>query len=135
MHNNTGKKPETRHRAGEDYLEAILVLSMKNGMVRSIDVANFLNHSKPSISRAVSVLREAGYITVDKDHLLYLTDEGRAIAEEIYERHRFFTDFLVKIGVNEEVAEADACQMEHAISAESFDHLKEFFKNYMQENK
>ena len=131
MEKNSGNT-KNRHRAGEDYLEAILVLSQKNGVVRSIDVANLLDYSKPSISKAVSVLKEAGYLTVDNNHYLYLTDEGRKIGEEIYERHRFFTDFLVKIGVDPKTAENDACQMEHAISADSFQKLKSFLQDYMK---
>ena len=134
MHKKFNSKPVTRHKAGEDYLEAILVLANSKGFVRSIDVANLLEFSKPSVSRAVSVLKEAGYITVDENHYLFLTDSGRKIAEEIYERHRFFTDFLTKIGVDPIIAEEDACQMEHVVSAESFEKLKEFWSRIETES-
>ena len=120
----------TLHKSGEDYLEAILMLQQSKGSVRAVDVGNLLNYSRPSVSNAVSVLKDAGYLTVDSDHLLHLTDEGRAIAERIYERHRFFTDFFTSIGVDPHQAETDACQMEHAISTESFDKLKDFLKDY-----
>lgn len=124
--------PGTIHRAGEDYLEAILRLEKEKGTVRSIDVAEWLEYSKPSVSRAVSLLGQAGYLEVDDDHSLHLTRTGRAIAEEIYERHRFFKQFLMDLGVEESTAEQDACRMEHDISEESFDRLKEMLKK-MQE--
>ena len=130
MDTTIGSSQKIVHKAGEDYLEAILILASSKGAVRSIDVANFLNYSKPSVSRAVSVLKEAGYLMMDKDHFLYLTEEGKTIAEKIYERHRFFTDFLIRVGVDSETAERDACQMEHAISAKSFEKLKEFLENH-----
>ena len=120
--------PGTIHKSGEDYLEAILVLSGQKENVRSIDIVNLLNYSKPSVSVAMSVLGEAGYIVMDENHFIHLTEDGRKIAEEIYERHRFFENFLIKIGVSRETAEEDACQMEHAISAESFDRMKEFME-------
>lgn len=113
------------HRAGEDYLETILMLHMRHGTVRSVDVAREMNFSKPSVSKAVSVLQQAGYLTMDSDHFLHLTQEGREIAERVYERHTFLTDFLTDIGVSPEIAEADACRMEHDISPETFRCLKE----------
>lgn len=124
--------PGTVHKSGEDYLEAILILSTKKDVVRSIDIANFLNYSKPSVSVAMSFLKDANYITMDDNHFIYLTEEGRKIASKIYERHEFFTEFLIKIGVDEETAEEDACKMEHAISAKSFDRMKAFFEPYMK---
>ena len=108
----------------EDYLEAILVLKEKNGMVRSIDVVHHMNYSKPSISRAMSRLRENGYITMDQEGWLGLTDAGREIAERIYERHRLLTEWLTALGVDPEVAREDACRMEHDISAETFDCIR-----------
>ena len=123
--------PGTLHKSGEDYLEAILVLAQTKGAVRAIDVGNLLNYSRPSVSTAVSTLKDAGYLTVDEGHLLHLTPEGQKIAEKIYERHRFFTNFFIKIGVDAETAETDACQMEHAISAESFQKMKKFLESYM----
>ena len=115
----------TLHKAGEDYLEAILRLEMEKGNVRSIDVANLLEFTKPSVSRAVSVLSEAGYLRVDEDHSLHLTPRGREIATEIYERHCVITEFLVGIGVDPKTAEEDACQIEHVISRTSFEKLRE----------
>lgn len=113
------------HSSGEDYLEAILVLHKKLGIVRSVDVARHLELSKPSVSVAVNTLIEAGFLTKDSKHFLYLTDAGRDIAEKIYERHQFFTEELIKAGVDPKQAEADACKIEHAISEQSFRKLKE----------
>ena len=114
----------TINESVEDYLEAILVLKEKNGMVRSIDVVHHMNYSKPSISRAMSRLRENGYITMDKEGWLELTDAGREIAERIYERHRLLTEWLTALGVDPEVAREDACRMEHDISAETFECIR-----------
>lgn len=112
------------HASGEDYLETILILQKQCGMVRSVDVARQMSVSKPSVCRAVAVLRDGGFLKMDEDHFLYLTDAGRKIAEEIYARHRFFTERLIAAGVDPETAEADACRLEHAISSESFARLK-----------
>jgi len=114
------------HESGEMYLEAILVLSKKNGFVRSIDISEYLGYSKPSVSRAMGILRSGEYITMDKDGAITLTDSGRDIAEKIYERHTLLTRLLVRIGVSEETAAADACKLEHAISDESFQAIKNF---------
>ena len=111
--------------SGEDYLEAILVLQKKMGMVRSIDLARHMGFSKPSISHAVGVLKNGGFLTMDEDHFLHLTDVGRKVAEKIFERHCFFTEQLIAAGVNPKTAEADACRIEHIISDESFSRLKE----------
>lgn len=111
--------------SAENYLETILVLKNKNGSVRSIDIANALSFSKPSISIAMKLLRENGYIHMDDCGLITLTDDGREIAERIYERHRLLTQFLVALGVSEETAAADACKIEHDISEESFTKIKE----------
>ena len=111
--------------SGEDYLEAILVIQKQKGMVRSIDVVRHLNLSKPSVSHAVSLLQTGGFLMVDEDHFLHLTDLGREIAEKIYERHCFFTEQLIAAGVDPKVAEEDACRIEHIISNESFMRLKE----------
>ena len=102
--------------SGEDYLEAVLMLQKKNGMVRSIDLARHMEVSKPSISRAVAILQEGGFLTVDSDYFLHLTEAGREVAEKIYERHRFFTEQLITAGVDPKTAEADACRIEHIIS-------------------
>ena len=112
------------HASGEDYLEAILVLHKKAGMVRSVDVARHLDVSKPSVCHAVATLRDGGFLTMDGDYFLHLTDIGREVAEQIYEKHRFFTERLIAAGVAPETAERDACRSEHVISDESFQKLK-----------
>lgn len=111
--------------SGEMYLETILVLSQRQRYVRSIDVAEHMGYSKPSVSRAVSLLKQGEYITVDREGFLYLTDAGREVAEKIYERHTVLTQLLVSIGVDPETAEADACRVEHDISDETFARIKE----------
>ncbi len=110
--------------SGEMYLEAILVLEKKNGYVRSIDISEYLGYSKPSVSRAVGLLKAGAYIVVEPDGAIRLTDAGREIAEKIYERHTILTALLVKLGVAEDVAAADACRLEHAVSDESFRAIK-----------
>ena len=117
--------------SGEMYLEAIHVLSKKMTMVRSVDVSEYLGYSKPSVSRAVGLLKNGGYITVENDGGLILTDAGRELAEKIYERHTLLTKLLIRVGVSEEVAAADACRLEHAISDESFLAIKEYTKNML----
>lgn len=114
------------HESGEMYLEAILVLSKKNGYVRSVDVSEYLGYSKPSVSRAVGILRSGEYVTVDKDGALALTESGRRIAEKIYERHTVLSQLLMRMGVSEETAVADACKLEHAVSDESFEAIKRY---------
>ena len=113
------------HASGEDYLETILVLQKKLGMVRSVDVARHMEVSKPSVWHAVATLREGGFLMMDEDHFLHLTDIGKEVAKKIYERHQFFTEQLIAAGVDPKTAEADACRIEHIISDESFDRLKE----------
>lgn len=112
--------------SGEMYLEAILVLSKQQPLVRSVDVSEYLGYSKPSVSRAVGLLKAGEYITVDGDGGLVLTDSGREIAEKIYERHTLLSALLMKMGVSRETAAADACKLEHAISDESFHAIKKF---------
>ena len=112
------------HASGEDYLETILVLQKKLGMVRSVDVARHMEVSKPSVCHAVATLRDGGFLTMDEDHLLHLTDVGREVAERIYERHRFFTEQLIAAGVDPKTAEADACRIEHTISQDSFEKIR-----------
>ena len=112
------------HASGEDYLETILVLQKKLGMVRSVDVARHMEVSKPGVCHAVATLRDCGFLTMDEDHFLHLTDVGREVAEKIYERHCFFTEQLIAAGVDPKTAEADACRIEHIISDESFSRLK-----------
>lgn len=112
--------------SAENYLETILILSQRKGKgeVRSIDIVNELGFSKPSVSVAMKNLRENGYITVDKDGYIRLTDKGLEIAEKMYERHTLLSQWLIKLGVDEKVAVEDACRMEHVISAESFAAIK-----------
>ena len=113
------------HASGEDYLETILVLQKKLGMVRSVDVARHMEVTKPSVCVAVNTLKDGGFLIMDENHFLHLTDIGREVAEKIYERHCFFTEQLIAAGVDPETAEADACRIEHVISETSFEKLKE----------
>ena len=112
------------HASGEDYLEAILVLQRQKGMVRSVDVARHLEVTKPSVCNAVATLRDGGLLTMDEGYFLHLTDVGREVAEQIYEKHRFFPDRLIAACVDPATAERDACRIEHVISDESFERLK-----------
>lgn len=122
------------YASGEDYLETILILHREMGMVRSVDVARHMDVSKPSVCHAVAVLQEGGFLAVDGDHFLHLTEQGRIIAEKIYERHRFFTDRLIEAGVDPKTAEADACRIEHVISEETFRRLKEKYQSESESN-
>ncbi|MDO4720855.1 MAG: metal-dependent transcriptional regulator [Peptostreptococcaceae bacterium] len=112
------------HESGENYLETILILENETGFVRSVDIAERLNFSKPSVSRAMGILKADGYITVEQGGRIVLTDSGRREAERIYERHIILTKYLISIGVDEATAAKDACRMEHVISAETFDRMK-----------
>ena len=112
------------HASGEDYLEAVLVLQKQKGMVRSVDIARHMDVSKPSVCSAVATLKDGGFLTMDDVFFLHLTNIGREVAEQIYEKHRFFTERLIAAGVDPETAEADACRIEHVISDESFQCLK-----------
>ena len=112
------------HASGEDYLEAVLVLQKQKGMVRSVDIARHMDVSKPSVCHAVATLKDGGFLTMDDGFFLHLTNIGREVAEQIYEKHRFFTERLIAAGVDPEIAEADACRIEHVISEESFRRLK-----------
>ena len=111
--------------SGEMYLETIYVLSEKSSSVRSIDVGDYMGYSKPSVSRAVGILKKAGYLVMDKDGYLSLTDSGLKIAQKIYERHTTLTEFLERLGVSPETAAKDACKIEHDISDETFEALKQ----------
>jgi len=112
------------HASGEDYLKAIYILQKGKGTVRSLDVAERMGVSKPSVSHAVKLLREGGFIVMDDDYTLHLTELGREIAEKLYERHQYFTEQLTGAGIDATTAEAEACKMEHTISDESFQKLK-----------
>ena len=115
--------------SGEMYLETIHVLLKKKGMVRSLDIAEYMGYSKPSVSRAVGILKNGEYIVVDKTGYITLTDLGKEVAEKIYERHTIISSILVKLGVDENIASEDACKIEHVISDESFDAIKKYTKD------
>lgn len=115
------------NESAENYLETILVLSKRLPVVRSVDIANELAYKKSSVSIAMKNLREKNHITVTDAGFIYLTDEGRQIAEMIYERHEFLSAFLKDLGVDPEIADEDACKIEHVISKESFEALKKKF--------
>ena len=116
--------------SGEMYLETIYVLKKDKGFVRAIDVGTELGYSKPSVSRAMGILREGGYITVDNDGGIALTDAGLEVAEHTYERHTVLSDLFMRLGVDEENAVNDACKIEHVISAETCEALKKHLKEY-----
>jgi Mn-dependent DtxR family transcriptional regulator len=122
------------HESGEDYIETIYLLKKKKGLVRSIDVANELNFSRPSVSRAVGILKEDGLITVEPDGELVLTEMGLKKAKSVYEKHTNLTKFLMlTAGVNEDIAETDACRIEHIISPETFKGIKKFLKEHKED--
>lgn len=112
------------HESSENYLETILILTQRKGSVRSVDIAAELEFSKPSVSVAMKQLRENGCITVNGDGLISLTEKGKEIAEAVYERHTLFTNWLVSLGVDKDIAAEDACRIEHVLSAESFEAIK-----------
>ena len=116
--------------SGEMYLESIFVLSQKLPCVRSIDISEYMGYSKPSVSRAVNLLKSGGYILMDDDNLITLTPAGLEIAQKIYTRHTVLTDMLVRFGVSPETASEDACRMEHAISDESFEAIRRHIGQY-----
>ncbi|WP_026522060.1 metal-dependent transcriptional regulator [Butyrivibrio sp. VCB2001] len=122
------------HESGEDYIETIYLLKKKKGVVRSIDVANELGFSRPSVSRGVSILKENGLVIMEDDGELKLTEEGLKTAKKVYEKHTNLTKFLMlTAGVNEEIAETDACRIEHIISPETFRGIKKFVKEHKEE--
>ena len=110
--------------SGEMYLETILVLSKKSSHVRSIDISEYMGYSKPSVSRAMGLLKSGGYVSVDESGFITLLPPGREVAEKIYERHTLLTSFLVRLGVSKEIASEDACRLEHVLSDESFEAIK-----------
>lgn len=118
------------YASAEDYLETILSLRIQKGHVRSIDIANELNFSKPSVSVAMKKLRESGYIQMDADGSITLLPGGEEIAQRVYERHRLLTDFFVRLGVAPEVASADACKVEHDLSEETFQKIREHVQKF-----
>ena len=118
------------NESAEDYLEAILVLGTKLPVVRSVDVSNELGYKKSSVSIAMKNLREKKYITMTDAGYIYLTEEGKKIAESVYERHQFFTNILQELGVSKEIASKDACRIEHVISDTTFEAIKEHMRKY-----
>lgn len=120
------------NQSREDYLKAILILFNKNGYVRSADVAEQLGITRPSVSKTIGSLKENGFIRLDKNKMIFLTDHGLEIAESVYEKHRFLTEKLIFIGVDPKTAETDACKIEHALSEESFEKIKSFWEAYSQ---
>ena len=112
------------YQSAEDYLEAILMLHQRIGLVRSIDVVNALGYSKPSVSVAMKKLRENGFVEMDAEGYIHLTSAGEAVADRIYSRHRLLTQFFIRLGVSEETAAADACKIEHDLSDETFEKIK-----------
>ena len=114
------------YESGEDYLETILMLKERNGNVRSIDIAHEMNFKKPSVSYAMKQFRENGYIFVDEDGFIHLTESGEQIAKRVYERHRVLTQLLLYLGVSKENAKKDACKIEHDLSEETFDCIKDY---------
>lgn len=117
-------------KSAEDYLEAMLVMQERHGYIRSIDIATELNVTKPSVSYATKRLRESGYITMDKEGLITLTEKGLEIAESMYERHRLLTQFFVRLGIQEDVAREDACKIEHDLSEETFQAIKNHVESF-----
>ncbi len=117
------------HQSGEDYLETILVLRQKKGTVRSVDIAGYLGYSKPSVSRAMSLLRTSGHIIMEDSGHITLTSQGEIVAQQIYLRHTLLTDFFQRLGVPEETAKEDACAMEHYLSQETYQCLKQFIQD------
>lgn len=116
--------------SGEMYLESIYRLSLKSDAVRSVDISEYMGYSKPSVSRAVNLLKNGGYIVMDEENYITLTATGREIAEKIYNRHTVLTDLLIRLGVSEATASEDACRMEHAISDESFNAIQRHLERY-----
>ena len=117
-------------KASEDYLETMLILQESLGYIRSIDIAEHLGVTKPSVSYATKRLRENGYITMDKDGLITLTDDGMSIARKMFQRHKILTEVFIKMGVDPEIAAEDACKIEHDLSDETFEAIKNHMKRY-----
>ena len=117
--------------SGEMYLESIYVLSKAQGTVRSIDISEYMGYSKPSVSRAVNLLKNGGYIAMDKDNLITLTDSGLEIAKKIFDRHTLLANLLIRLGVSEKTAAEDACKLEHSISDESFEAIRRYMEHHL----
>ncbi len=117
--------------SGEMYLETILMLSQKNNLVRSVDVAEYMGYSKPAVSRGLAKLKQERYILIDQDGYIALTESGRVVAEKMYERHVLLSSFLMQLGVDEETASQDACRIEHVVSDKSFEAMKKYIEKYL----
>ncbi len=132
MKENTGKEEifMALHESGQMYLEAIYVLLQKSEKIRAIDIGAYLGYSKPSVSRAVGILKRSGYISVDSEGYISLEESGRAMAEQLYERHTVLTKMLMALGVDEETATEDACRIEHVISEKSFSAAKKHYLHF-----
>ena len=122
------------HESGENYLKAIFILKQKQGVVRSVAVAEYLNVSKSSVSHAVAILRDGGMLIKDGDKPLHLTDVGQKVAGRIYERHKFFTELLENAGVDNNTAHKNACRLEHAVSKESFKRIRDAYRDQQRDN-
>lgn len=122
-------------KSAEDYLESMIILKEKNGYIRSVDIAGFLGVTKPSVSNAMKRLREEGYIEMDKSGFITVTDKGLDIADKVYTRHKTLTSFFVALGVNPDVAEEDACKIEHDLSDETFNAICDHVNSFDKENK
>ena len=122
-------------KSAEDYLESMIILKEKNGYIRSVDIAGFLGVTKPSVSNAMKRLREEGYIEMNRSGFITVTEKGMEIADKIYTRHKKLTDFFVALGVNEEVAEDDACKIEHDLSDETFEAICNHIEKFSKANK
>ena len=120
--------------SGQMYLEALYVLSLESDMVRAIDIGEYLGYSKPSVSRALVLLKDEGYLTKDDKGFLHLTDKGKKIAEDVYERHTVLTELFIMMGVSTDTANQDACRVEHYIGEETFNALKTFVKEHSQDH-
>lgn len=120
--------------SGEMYLETLLILSKSSSTVRAVDIGEYMGFSKPSVSRALGLLKQGGYVQFDSDGFLFLTEEGQKVAEKTYERHQMLTAFFVRLGVSEKVAAEDACKIEHDISDETFEAVKRHAQKHLGEN-
>ena len=120
-------------KSAEDYLESMIILKEKNGYIRSIDIATFLGVTKPSVSNAMKRLREEGYIEMNRSGFITVTEKGMEIADKIYTRHKMLKDFFIALGVDPEIAEEDACRIEHIISPETFKGIKKYIKEHKED--
>lgn len=126
----TKKEVESLKESGEMYLESIYVLSKSKAKIHSVDIAEHMNYSKPSVSRAIGLLKNEGYITIGEDMAIELTEKGKKTAKQIFQRHTILTKMFISLGVDEKTATEDACKVEHVISQKTFDVIKKHFKQF-----